>query len=413
MTDDDRIAVLEAKLARLEAIIEQQSESSIDAVADAMPFEPVSSRRKLLRNVAIATGGAMVAAVAANSTPAAAVDDPHLVLGGGPNANLGDIRNASFAATQVRYVGGLIPLATAFVFEAGQVLNVESFPYPGVLGGWTTFSEKPNGVTGYTTVPDGNGVVGSGHETTGNGVLGLGSNGVVGLSTGSTGENGYGVAGVSSFGSGVGGGGQAYSFDAVSANGAALRLRADSYDLPDEPMRLPPPLRTDFHINGEIDIDVNGDFWACVYPGTPGSWRKLAGLATAGAFHPLTPGRVYDSRAANPVPGPLANFQTRTISVAHRRELANGDIVEFDFVGAGATAISCNVTVVDTQGSGFLTINPGGNVDIAAAAINWSASNLILNNGVILSLNTARELTVICGGGGSTQFVIDVTGYFR
>jgi hypothetical protein len=71
------------------------------------------------------------------------------------------------------------------------------------------------------------------------------------------------------------------------------------------------------------------------------------------------------------------------------------------------------VTVVETQGSGFLTINPGGNVDIAAAAINWSASNLILNNGVILTLNGARELTVVCGGGGATQFVIDVTGYYR
>jgi hypothetical protein len=32
---------------------------------------------------------------------------------------------------------------------------------------------------------------------------------------------------------------------------------------------------------------------------------------------------------------------------------------------------------------------------------------------VILTVNAVRELTVICGGGGATHFVIDVTGYFR
>ncbi|MBI5088189.1 MAG: hypothetical protein HZB15_04830 [Actinobacteria bacterium] len=150
-----------------------------------------------------------------------------------------------------------------------------------------------------------------------------------------------------------------------------------------------------------------------MYPGNPGAWRKLSGPGVAGAFHAVTPGRVYDSRVANPSPGILDNNQRRTISVASRRELVNGDVVESDFVPAGATAVACNVGVVDTQRSGFLTINPGGINEINSASINWSASGQILNNGVMLTLNVDRELTVICGGGGATNFVLDITGYFR
>ena len=46
----------------------------------------------------------------------------------------------------------------------------------------------------------------------------------------------------------------------------------------------------------------------------------------------------------------------------------------------------------------------------ASFAINWSATGQILNNGLNLTLNALREITVICGGGGSTDFVIDVSG---
>ena len=63
---------------------------------------------------------------------------------------------------------------------------------------------------------------------------------------------------------------------------------------------------------------------------------------------------------------------------------------------------------------GFLTVNPGGTVTINAATINWSASGQILNNGVTLTLNASRELTVIAGGsaGAATDFVIYVTGFY-
>ena len=90
------------------------------------------------------------------------------------------------------------------------------------------------------------------------------------------------------------------------------------------------------------------------------------------------------------------------------------DRVQANFVPAGATAISANVTVVETVQSGFLAVNPGGNAIVNAATVNWYESGQILNNGVMLTLNANREITVIAGGiaGASTHFVIDVNGYF-
>ena len=103
------------------------------------------------------------------------------------------------------------------------------------------------------------------------------------------------------------------------------------------------------------------------------------------------------------------------MSVRDRRSTVDGVVALADFVPAGATAIAANVTVVNTVGAGFLTANPAGVHEINAATINWSATGQILNNGVILTLDAARELNVIAGGGASasTDFVIDVTGYYR
>ncbi len=170
--------------------------------------------------------------------------------------------------------------------------------------------------------------------------------------------------------------------------------------------------RIDAHTKGELLCDGNGDLWYCTTDGTPGVWRKLSGPASSGAFHAITPSRVYDSRAAAPAPGALTNNANRLISVADKRNLTTGAVTTADIVPPRATAIACNLTVVNTVGSGFLLLNPGGDTTVGAAMVNWSATGQILNNGVLATLNGTRQLTVICGGGGSTDFVLDVTGYF-
>ena len=165
------------------------------------------------------------------------------------------------------------------------------------------------------------------------------------------------------------------------------------------------------HNAGEV-VCNSGGFFTCVAAGSPGTWRKLSGTASAGTFHAITPTRVYDSRAAAPAPGLLATGANRTISVADGRD-GNGAVTAANVVPAGATAVAANITVTGTTGGfGYLAINPGGNVVEGASTINWFGAGQTLANGVGLTLNATRQLTVICNGGGSTHFIVDISGYY-
>ena len=187
-----------------------------------------------------------------------------------------------------------------------------------------------------------------------------------------------------------------------SGNSAALQL--DAFN----PSVL---TRTDAHAAGEIEADSNLDVWLCVEDGTPGKWRKIVGRSSAGAFHAITPTRVYDSRQTLPTPGVLSGGGTRTISVKDARAVNGGAVVTVNAIPDGATAVAANITIVTTAGAGFLSVNPGGTSAITASTINWSASGQVIANGISLTLNTNRELTVVCEG-GSTHFIVDINGYY-
>jgi hypothetical protein len=64
--------------------------------------------------------------------------------------------------------------------------------------------------------------------------------------------------------------------------------------------------------------------------------------------------------------------------------------------------VFANVAVVNTVNAGYLTINPGGVTTVSASTINWGTSNQTQSNGVSLTLDNARQVTVIAGGPGST-----------
>jgi len=174
----------------------------------------------------------------------------------------------------------------------------------------------------------------------------------------------------------------------------------------------PPPSINRTYSQGALVVDNTGALWYCVTSGTPGTWRQLSGATTAGAYHPVTPGRVYDSRCAQPSPGPIASGGIRLLSVAAQRNITTGAVTNANFIPANATAVFANVAVVNTVDAGYLTINPGGVTTVSASTINWGTSNQTQSNGVSLTLDNARQVTVIAGGPGSTDFLIDVFGYW-
>lgn len=173
------------------------------------------------------------------------------------------------------------------------------------------------------------------------------------------------------------------------------------------------------HFGGELAAN-DDTLWFCVDGGSPGVWRKLASLETAGAFHPIPTARVYDSRwtgiILNVTKGPMVvGGASRLVYCDDKRNLSNGLVAQGDVVPAGATAIAYNLTVTQTSGTGYLSVEPGGTASAGGSAINWSPGPSALANASVVKLDSQRRVSVFVGGqpGASTHFIIDVVGYYR
>lgn len=142
--------------------------------------------------------------------------------------------------------------------------------------------------------------------------------------------------------------------------------------------------------------------------------RVVAAPDAAGSLFPIDPIRVYDSRLLMPFFGPLAAGQSRTIPVADARDAATGDVVESGAVPADATAIAFNLTVARTVGRGYLSVTPAPTPDPPASTINWATDDSVIANSSLVALGGGTSVSVYCGGiGGSTDFIVDVVGFYR
>ncbi|MEZ5143181.1 MAG: hypothetical protein R2726_11785 [Acidimicrobiales bacterium] len=172
----------------------------------------------------------------------------------------------------------------------------------------------------------------------------------------------------------------------------------------------PPPSGTAAHDKGEIAFDLNRDLWLCTAAGTPGTWTKLAGPATAGALHVLgTPTRIYDSRPGNPpdtvVKGPLANGTSRVVSV---NVAAAGPLVP-----AGTTAVLVNAGVVGTSTTGFLALYKNGIAYPGTSNVNWFLTGSIVANLAVVAVDAAARFLAYVSAGSSTDFFVDLVAYWR
>ncbi|MEP7045959.1 MAG: hypothetical protein ABI949_04735 [Ilumatobacteraceae bacterium] len=322
--------------------------NGVPAAAAIEDENPARSRRQMLKLV----GGAAVAGVAATA--------------------LGSSQQAA-AATNDPLLGGHQNYAANMTYLApGTTTNTTTLAGP-LTSEPTLFWADNRG----STLANAVGVRGDGRAT-GFGVFGNNDLG------------GVGVLGGSATGIGVQAGG----------GRAAAYLTGAGID---------PNTRADAHNRGEIDIDVSGNLWYCAVAGTPGTWRQLGGPSAAGAFHAISPVRAYDSRWTGGTP--LVTNSSRIVSVADGHTLA-GVVDAANAVPARATAVAYNITITQTVGSGFLSVTPGNATDITTSAINWATSGLNLANGLIVGLDASRQIKVFCGGGGSTDFIVDVNGYF-
>jgi hypothetical protein len=137
----------------------------------------------------------------------------------------------------------------------------------------------------------------------------------------------------------------------------------------------------------------------------------VASADAGSVFHPINPVRAYDSRVAGyAVNGPIANFGSRVIDVSSGHDLSTGAVTLANAVPAGATAITYNLTTDQSTATGFVAITPGSASEFAASAINLNGSPLA--NGGTVQIAGDRTIKVWVGGGGTTQVIVDVTGYY-
>lgn len=246
---------------------------------------------------------------------------------------------------------------------------------------------------------------------------GEGGTGVYGSSSGSTASGygvlgkatlGYGVFGESSDGTGVRGTSSAGT--GVSGDGTDFDLRAvGSGRIGLVAAISPAPSWAATGSTGTIARDASGALWYCY---AADRWQRLGGPTTAGAFVAVTPFRVYDSREPAPEPGRISAGENRLVAVKDARSLEDGSVTIANAVPIGASAVAFNVTVVNTAIRGFLYVADGGATEVGASTINWSSDGLVVANSAIVKISPSRQVKVFCGGLGSTDFIIDIAGYY-
>ena len=272
-----------------------------------------TSRRAWLRWAAAGAGAAVVGTVAA--TPSAGAAGP------GTQVDVGSTSNWSTLQTGVVHNG---------TTQNGPAVN--AYRTAGTTTG-VQYSENA-AIVAESTIADNDAIVGFGPPgPTSSGVHGFAFNGRAVLGTG---DQGIGVLGeirsgnnspdsvaVQADNQSTGAGSIGVDATATQSTGGLGGRFAGSR----APLLLVPATTTGApatgpHAAGELVVDAAGDLYYCRAAGSPGTWVNLLAApattppSTAAALHPVSPARVYDSREAQPHPGPLATGQIRTLSVA-------------------------------------------------------------------------------------------------
>jgi hypothetical protein len=122
----------------------------------------------------------------------------------------------------------------------------------------------------------------------------------------------------------------------------------------------------------------------------------------AGAYVPLTPDRITDTRSGSGAPNAgdtLGAGGTLNVQVTGE-----------DAIPAGATGAILNVTVTNTGSAGYLTAYPQGAARPTASNLDWNAGATVANR-VLVPLGATGMITLY-NNTGSADVIVDVDGYF-
>ena len=132
------------------------------------------------------------------------------------------------------------------------------------------------------------------------------------------------------------------------------------------------------------------------------------------SFVSITPIRILDTRTDVGLNGPFESGVAQTMPVTGivpTQPPAPADPVSVEVVPSTATSVVLNVTVVNPQTKGFLSVRPGDATgDPATSNINWAAGGANIANAVTVQLPTAGDINIFVNGTVG-EVLIDVAGY--
>lgn len=393
-----RIELMLERIAALEEQVKELQKPVVQSPASAPPGDDSRwTRRALLLGGAGGVVGA--AATVVGATPAAAAKGDVAILG---QLNHSGLFRTTFESTSAHAtIEAVTKVSLAHAIYATSVDSAAISGFAETLGGvgvegvcgWPGDAVRGTGVRG--SCFSGWGVVGESQAGVGTEGRSTAGTGARGLSAG-----GIGVEGVSTVGPAV---------VARSESGPALMLATIGLDGP------PADTNGATWERGSVIMTTKGELWLCVATGVPGTWRLLMSPGMSGAYVPITPTRVYDSRYIRSdrtaTPSPIPAGGSRLISVAQGYKVNSDTPIPLSGVPAGVRAVAVNVTVTNTSSKGWLSLQPGNATSAGTSSINWVAGQTIAN-GLMLTLDDKRQFNAFANG-SSVDVIIDITGYFR
>jgi len=134
---------------------------------------------------------------------------------------------------------------------------------------------------------------------------------------------------------------------------------------------------------------------------------SAAGSPSASALVPMTPCRLFDTRAGSdnigPRATPLGNNETYTVAVWG----ANGNCT----IPSGATGVSLGVVVVNPTAASFLTVFPADAARPLSSNMNWVSGQAPTPNAVTAALSNDGRMSLY-NLAGTVDVLVDIVGYY-
>jgi hypothetical protein len=134
--------------------------------------------------------------------------------------------------------------------------------------------------------------------------------------------------------------------------------------------------------------------------------NAAGGTGVPSAFVPITPCRLFDTRAdstVGPRSSPLKTGETYVQQVTG----TNGNCT----VPAGAAGVAFNVTIVNGSAASYLTVWPSDATRPLASSLNWVAGTPAIPNKVDVRLSPDGKVSLF-DNNGSVDVLADIVGYY-